>query len=579
MVFHRVQSLKRKVSFPYFNSNHIGFKIKQMKQIITKLIAAAVLIGVSGCKDFLDINDNPNAPTTSSAAKLLPSIELAVTYSVDNGAGGLSSYTSFMTHQYVVRGNMNDYQPQAIDFPIALAWANYFTNALPDIQKIIDQSTTDENWQYVGVAQILKAYSYSVMVDMWGSVPYFNATKGAGNLYPAFDPGDKIYDDLFLLLDQGIANLAKTSNLKPAADDLFYGGNMDRWRKFAKTLKLRLYNQVRLVKDVSGPVNQLLTENDLIGSSADDFQMKFGTSFSPDNRNPGYSQEWQESGSNYSIDPYFFEIMKSIDTFGHGGLQFGVTDPRIPYYFFNQLKAGAKDSDAQNKCAYCPSRTNTSFLSLFAFSFNIDPNEGFDQGKSRTIAGLYPLGGRYDDGKGGIAANASTLSAGRVSGTGIAPQRILTYYQRKYIEAELAISGVTSGDARALLDAAIDASFGKVNEIATDAAAPVIAGADIATYKNAVLTKYDAADATGKLEIIMTQKWIANFGYGVDSFNDFRRTGFPRLHDGNTDNVAVTVRKFDYVKSLPYQNTDLVTYGDSRLTQRNVYADKIFWAK
>jgi len=537
------------------------------------------MISVAGCKDFLDINDNPNAPTTSSAAKLLPSVQLAVTYGVDNGAGGLSAYTSFLTQQYVVRGNLNDYQPLAADFSIANSWGNFFTNALPDIQKIIDQSTELENWQYVGVAQILKAYSYSVMVDMWGSVPYFNAAMGAEDLYPAFDSGDKIYDDLFLLLDQGIANVAKTSNIKPAADDLFYGGNMDRWRKFAKTLKLRLYNQVRLVKDVSGPVTQLLTENDLIGSSADDLQMKFGTSFSPDNRNPGYSQEWQESGSNYSINPYFYEIMKSIDTFGHKGLQFGVSDPRIPYYFFNQLKAGAKDSDAQNKCAYCPSRTNTSFLSLFSFSFNIDPNEGFDQAKSRTLAGLYPLGGRYDDGKGGIASNASTLSAGRVSGTGIAPQRILTFYQRKYIEAELAIAGVTGGDARALLSSAIDASFAKVNEIATEASAPLIATGDVSAYRDAVLAKYDAADATGKLEIIMTQKWIANFGYAVDNFNDVRRTGFPRLHDGNTDNVAVTVRKFGYVMTLPYQITDLVTYGDTRLTQRNIYSDKVFWAK
>jgi hypothetical protein len=550
-----------------------------MKQIIYKITMIAALAVASGCQDFLDINDNPNAPTQVSASKLLPSVQLAVTYAVDNGAGGLSSYTSFMTHQYVVRGNMNDYQPQAIDFPVAVSWANFFTNALPDIQKIIDQSTEAENWQYVGIAQILKAYSYSVMVDMWGSVPYFGAAKGAGDLYPAFDPGDKIYDDLFLLLDEGIKNVAKTTVVKPAADDLFYGGNMDRWRKLAKTLKLKLYNQIRLVKNVSAQVNELITENDMIGASADDFQMKFGTSFSPDNRNPGYTQEWQESGSNYSINPYFYEIMRSIDTFGHGGLQFGTVDPRIPYYFFNQLKAGAVDADAQNKCAYCPSRTNTSFLSLFAFSFNIDPNEGFDQGKSRTIAGLYPVGGRYDDGKGGTASNAATLAAGRVSGTGIAPQRILTYYQRKYVEAELASAGVTAGDARALLGIALDASFAKVNEIATDAAAPVIAAAAITTYKNAVLAKYDAADAAGKLEVIMTQKWIANFGYGVDTFNDYRRTGYPRLHDGNTDALPITLRKFALVASLPYQNTDLVTYGPDRLTQRNIYTDKVFWAK
>jgi hypothetical protein len=154
---------------------------------------------------------------------------------------------------------------------------------------------------------------------------------------------------------------------------------------------------------------------------------------------------------------------------------------------------------------------------------------------------------------------------------------ILTYFQRKFIEAELASEGVTAGDPRALLILAMDAAFAKVNEVALIGNAPAISTGARDAYKTAVLTLYDAASATGKLEIIMTQKWIANFNYGVDSWNDYRRTGFPRLHDGNTDGLTITVRKFDPVATLPYPLGDLVTYPN--LQQRNIYTDKVFWAK
>ncbi len=83
------------------------------------------------------------------------------------------------------------------------------------------------------------------------------------------------------LLDEGIANLEKVSTLSVGSDDLIYGGSIGNWRKLAKTIKLKLYNQLRLVQDVSGEVNALLTEGDLMGSSADDFELAYVSQQSP----------------------------------------------------------------------------------------------------------------------------------------------------------------------------------------------------------------------------------------------------------------------------------------------------------
>jgi len=305
--------------------------------------------------------------------------------------------------------------------------------------------------------------------------------------------------------------------------------------------------------------------------------MTYGSSLNPENRNPGFSDDWV-AGSGTYIDPFFFETMRGADTFGHGGLlpAGAVVDPRIPYYFFNQLPAGSVDDDAENDCAYCPSDSGTPFLSIYSFSFNIDIAEGFDQGRSRSLAGLFPIGGRFDDGLGGIASNASALLDGEVTGPGNTPQRLLDAAEVAFIRAELAQTNVTAEDARALLVDAINASFAKVNEIANGAGAPAVDGADITTYTDAVLVNYDAASSEQQLEIIMVSKWIAQFGNSTISYNDIRRTGYPRLHNGNTDNLPQTVQTRDFPVSFPYDINNL-QLNPTAPDQRVIATDKVFW--
>jgi hypothetical protein len=201
------------------------------------------------------------------------------------------------------------------------------------------------------------------------------------------------------------------------------------------------------------------------------------------------------------------------------------------------------------------------------FSYNIDPNEGYDQGTSQTVIGLYPCGGRYDFGTGGAA---------NFNGVGDVPQRILTYFQRKYIEAELALTGVSNGNARTAFEDAMQLSFDKVNEVAANAGVPLIPQSEIDTYMNSILALYDAADNAGKLEHILTQKWIASFGYSIDAYNDYRRTGFPVLHDGNTDNLNVTVRTREYALTFPWIST-MLEVNPNAPAQKTVSTYRVFW--
>jgi len=533
---------------------------------ITSILLTLVFLVFNSCEKWLDINDDPNNPTEVPVSQLLTTVEVDLAGMMGASIGGLSGYTSAVMHQMFQRGNTHQfYDLKGTDFEVITPWNIAYSRLLTDIREIQNLSLQDEgneNWHYVGVTQIIKAYVFSVLVDIWGDVPYTEANQGAAVRMPSYDDGEDIYPQLFTMLDEGIANLQKESPLSPGNDDVLYDGDLELWAKFARTLKLKLYNQIRLVEDVSSEVNALLADESLLIGPGEDFEMQYGNQLAPLSRNPAYQQEYAPGASNYYINPYFFEMMKGQSSFfpEEGNIYSGIVDPRLPYYFYNQLTGG---EDAENPTAY----RNGDFVSIYMFSFNIDPNEGFDQASSQTVAGLYPIGGRYDDGNGGIS---------NFNGAGDTPQRMLTHFSRLYTQAELALVGITSQDPAELLSEAIQASYDKVNEVAFAAGAPIIDQADIDSYINDVMTQYNDADNDGKLRHIMTQKWIASFGYGIDAYNDYRRTGYPLLHDGNTDNLDVTVRTRDYPLSYPWKTDDLQVNQNSP-SQKNITTHNVFW--
>ena len=198
--------------------------------------------------------------------------------------------------------------------------------------------------------------------------------------------------------------------------------------------------------------------------------------------------------------------------------------------------------------------------------WEFDPNEGFDQSSSQAVIGEYALGGKYDDGLGGVS---------NYNGTGLAPQKMLNYYARLFIEAELAHAGITSGDPRALFESGVRAAMAKVDEVAGNAGSPTLDSDLVEDHVTALLALYDN-NPSQQLELIMTQKWIANYGFGVDPYTDFRRTGFPILHDGNTDNLNVTVQGRTFPVSLPYATRDL-NLNPNAPPQRIVANDRVFW--
>lgn len=543
-----------------------------MKILNIKILSVvlATLFLVSCTEDFLDINKDPNNPTEASIDIVLTSGMMHSSTALGMSGAGLSSGLSVWTHQVVQRRQTDKYAAPGGLFFASSAWTSLYAG-IADLNYVIEKAEEDGNMQYVGMTKIYKAYLFSQMVDCWGDIPFSEANT-LETTQPVFDDDAEIYTQIFAMIDEGLANINDESaeNLRtPGAEDVFFGGNIANWVTFAKTLKLKLYNQVRLVQDVSSNVNAILSEGDIINSAAQDFELWYANSITPMNMNPGHFNEYQNDGMEFYISPWLYEIMKGYQPNGHD-LFPNEEDPRIPYYWYKQLTA---DDGGQNATEY----RDGGFITItFGSDGQFRDNQ---QDVSGTVLGVYPIGGRYDD------DSAQPVDAN--TGMGIAPLRLLTHYATLFIRAELANAGVTSEDPKDLLSQGMQAAFDKVNQVADASGDPTIAQEDIDTYMTDVLATYDAADNSGKLEIIMTQKWLASYGYAVDQYTDYRRTGYPLIFDPNTMTmtdpdrgvVIPTSCSVNYPFSLEWvTNSELELNANAPdQKQKGTDAARIFW--
>ena len=536
-----------------------------------------LLAVVPGCKKFLDVNKNLNEPTAVPVSLLLSNVERAIANNMALGTG-LGNTMAIYTHQVTGRVGADRYGAGSA------GWDGLYT-AITNLNVIIRQGTEEGRFVYVGIAKILKAYTFSILVDVYGDVPFSEFDQfETGITQPKFDKGSEIYPKLFQLIDEGIADINNPAPnaSKPSADDYIYKGNTANWIKAANTIKLKMYTQVRRVQDVSTQVKALLaTPANLINSQAESFMMPYGPFGTTDDRHPAYGDYNATQRGGQLFSPWLYEIMKGRNA----NIFNGIVDPRIPYYIYNQKSATGTPEN-------CTEFRDGGFISIL-FGSNGNCRDGSNS-NTYSLLGLYPAGGRYDDGA-AIAINTITpLKAG----TGALPHQFITYADRLYLEAELINAGLALGDQKAVFTKALDESFLQMDHIITNYIKPSSAGTPqtvpaiatlpaTTTYKTAVVDAFDAASAARKLEIIITQKWINRIENPVDSYTDYRRTGYPILFSpapaGNVTSVTgpdgkVTPVQNDrqYPLSLPFNTTEIALNSNAP-PQKVPENYKVFW--
>jgi hypothetical protein len=134
---------------------------------------------------------------------------------------------------------------------------------------------------YVGVAQVLEAWSMGTVADIWGDVPYSQAARPDSFPTPVYDAQQDVYANLQTLLDNAISNLGG-SGAGPGPADLVYGGDSQAWIELAHTLKARLYLHTAEVDPTA--YQKALDEADLgISSNAGDYVIPYTATTGQDN--------------------------------------------------------------------------------------------------------------------------------------------------------------------------------------------------------------------------------------------------------------------------------------------------------
>lgn len=241
-----------------------------MKKIFKISIIFLALFAVASCDKTLDINDNPNYPTSSSADLSLASSEVFITSAI---GGDLQLLGGIWSQHYAQHTGSNQYTgidsyniPNSSSYTTR-TWSLFYAGALPDLENAIAQSAKNEEWSFWFMSQTLKAFSFHVLVDLYGEVPFTDALKGI-EVNPKYNTGKEVNAAIIAILDQA---LAKAADAKTANDlllsartksDLLLDCDIDTWIQFAKTLKLKI-----LLRDYAAnraAINTLLAEGDLL---------------------------------------------------------------------------------------------------------------------------------------------------------------------------------------------------------------------------------------------------------------------------------------------------------------------------
>ncbi|MCH6234470.1 SusD/RagB family nutrient-binding outer membrane lipoprotein [Cognataquiflexum rubidum] len=522
-------------------------------KFLSLLTVTAMFLGA--CADFVDINNDPNNPTSPQLSLLLPATQLSIVGNFNTINRGASNVI-----QHRAAGNLNRWDQTGGTFQAT--WLGYYTQAIPDLEAMINVGTEQGSWGYVAIAKLQKAFLFGLMVDVWGDVPYFEAAKVSD---PKFDNGEVIYDDLLRLIDEALLDMDKGFTVLSSAD-LFYQGSKVKWTKFANSLKFKLLLQTRKAnptRSIQG-INALLQGNNLIESNVDDFSFLFGTNTAPDARHPWYSTAYSPGRDGY-VSMVVHDRLKAQD------------DPRLRYYIFR----------INERAGLANSQVGEGYYGRYPGDGAASPA---DQ-NTRAIVGIYPSGGVYDNGRIPSLGNTtgflnnvgsttgSTANSFRLvlfangDGTGAGRQPLLTNTMMRFYRAEAALTLNTGEDAGLLLSTAVAANMQSINSLSP--AFPIPA-ATITGFTQRLVTQFNAASDAEKLEIVMMQKWIAMYGNGVESYNDYRRTGLPALEDLIAP-LDVFPERFYFAETELTSNETVIENRDQ--LQRNQQIVPVFWKK
>lgn len=418
------------------------------KNMKLRFFILLIITGVfTSCENYLDINTDPNNPTSVPVKGLMSVGSVRTAANTAN----VGYYTSYFV-QYLAGPNAGGNTDTHQEINANGTWVAIY-NVLSNLSDMELMAEEQGAPNYVGAAKIMKAINLALLVDAWNNVPYSEAFF-VQTLKPKYDDGQQLYTEIFKLLTDGITRLQEpTTTLTMGADDFMFGGNLSRWIKTAHALRARYLSH--LSKTSAYDPNAILTAvSNGLASNADDAKVTFTTTVF----NPWGSVAINQAG--LVLDGWISQqIVEAMD-----GTTFDVVDPRMEFMFsrtrngvFRGTRNGAgRDPDVMDlrldastlvEASFYANRASPVLVMTFAEQKFIEAEAQLANNNKAAAYAAYLAGIRaHMDMLGVTAANRDAYINNPAVSTGEANITLALIMKEKYVA--LYLSPETWNDAR-----------------------------------------------------------------------------------------------------------------------------------
>jgi len=507
-----------------------------MKSIYNYLLLASLLMLITSCdKGLSELNENKTSPTSVDPAFQLNQAVINVSFPTATMVYDIGIVQQVISPNGGVLAGANFNQDnRSLGGTI---WQAYYRDVIRNTRDVIEHTKNNpERANLMHMARILQAYTFMILTDTYGDIPYTEGGLGYINqlFLPKYDAQQAIYTDIIKELTEATAALNANGAIEAA--DILYGGNIAKWKKFGYSLLLRAGMRLSKVDAGKAQSTALAAFNGgVILLNADNAMVRHDANYLGPIGNMLNGTE----GANFYLTKPFVDSLKKTN------------DPRLPAIAIRYLGAKSGAEQTVDKGTTDPTK-------------QIGMPMGKDNGTIVAAAAADGLASFYE---------YSQVDRRRMT-KGTAPVFLVTAAQTHLLLAEAAQRGwITTGTAQSYYNAGVTAHMEQMASF--DLASTVSPGA-IGTYLTA--NPFNPASA---LQQINTQYWIASFLNGPETWANFRRTGFPALaanpYTGDIP-AGTFIRRLTYPVSEISANTTNVNEAITRQGPDKLET-KVWWDK
>jgi len=466
------------------------------KKIVCTLMFAAILF--AGCTDkFEKINTDPDRPKDVPVANMLAwSIWQSSAHFFDRWfmLDEPASFAGFVAKMNYIDEAKYQFRPGVQDTD----WRNVY-RILLNLREIQSRSQEMNDLNFVLAAQTMEVMTMLIATDRWRDVPYSNAVKMSdGVMSPTYDTQENIYPALLNLAKQiGDAFNAGGGRDDISDGDLLYFGDMEKWQRFANSLRLRMAIRLSGINETLAKqhVEEILTQ-----------PAKYP--IIDDNEDNAFF--WWDASDGTRWEPiaaaYYTRTVEFCAPDILVNHMWSRNDPRIGEYFTTTPLSRSDEPDPDD---YDKTDDYEKAKELWD-AHQLKPYNGYIIGAANNATTrLYSVWGyRYGIDRGGFSP----------------------YYracENYFYIAEAAMLGWNTGGITAedAYNTAVTLSM-EENDVNV---------ADIEEYLE------EAGKFDGTLNMIWYEAWVGLFKHGMEGWSHYRRTGVPENHyiaPGRADKYA-----------------------------------------